>query len=125
VKPVRACFFSATVAAFIGLLACETSSTGWYTGSANGYATCAQATTCTTCTPIVGCGWCQMPDGTGKCVADPNDCESAKIFAWTWDPGGCRTPVDASSVSVQERRDAEPADASTASDASLDAPAAD
>jgi hypothetical protein len=118
VKLVRAGFLSLTIAAFVGLVACESSSSGWYTSNAAAYATCSQAATCNTCTPIVGCGWCQMPDGTGKCVDDPNDCASSMVFTWTWDPDGCRTPMDASSISVQERGDAQ----SDASDASGDAP---
>jgi hypothetical protein len=63
-------------------------------------ATCAQAVSCLTCTPITGCGWCQLPDGTGRCVVDPNDCEGEKVFTWTWDPEGCRVALDANSVST-------------------------
>lgn len=59
---------------------------------------CGQFTSCTTCTPVLGCGWCQS--GTkGACVDQPNACANVSDFYWTWELAGCpgvpRTDVDA------------------------------
>ena len=49
---------------------------------------CGQFTSCETCTPILGCGWCSM--GTkGACVDQPNACAGASDFYWTWELAGC------------------------------------
>jgi hypothetical protein len=49
---------------------------------------CEQFTSCGACTPVLGCGWCQAGD-KGLCAADPNACEGATSFSWTWDSSGC------------------------------------
>jgi hypothetical protein len=64
-------------------------------GPAPRYASCRQYVSCGSCTPISGCGWCYLPDGTGKCVEDPDECSSSSAFSWTWDPKGCRVTADA------------------------------
>jgi hypothetical protein len=55
---------------------------------------CGAYTTCATCTPVEGCGWCFNAHG-GVCTSDPDQCASASEFTWTWDPTGC-PDVDAS-----------------------------
>lgn len=64
--------------------------------SNDGYAVadCSAYTTCGTCTPVMGCGWCFNASG-GVCTTDPNECANASEFTWTWDPTGC-PDVDAS-----------------------------
>jgi hypothetical protein len=70
-------------------------------GAGEGEMGCSQFTSCSTCTPVTGCGWCATATGQGLCASDPDECASASAFSWTWDPGGCLVPVDASAVTVQ------------------------
>ena len=58
------------------------------------YGYCQQATSCSTCTPILGCGWCSYGDGKGVCLSEPNACR-VKQFTWTWEPTGCAALADA------------------------------
>jgi hypothetical protein len=69
---------------------------------------CQRHTTCGSCTPVLGCGWCTIAD-KGLCVADPDQCAAAPAFQWTWELSGC-PPVP---------------DGSTAADTAADAGAAD
>jgi hypothetical protein len=78
---------------------------------------CNSYSSCETCTPILGCGWCYKSDGTGACAASSIECEAAPAFSWTWDPTGCHAGADASVRPI----DAGP----MASDASPGAPASD
>jgi len=57
-------------------------------------AACSAYTTCGSCTPVDGCGWCFTVSG-GVCTTDPDSCGDASEFTWTWDPNGC-PGVDAS-----------------------------
>lgn len=82
-------------------------------------AQCAQKTSCGTCTPVLGCGWCQLEGGAGRCVDDPDDCADQSTFTWTWEPTGCRTSADAG-ASISTSRDSGRADARDA-DAPTDA----
>ena len=61
---------------------------------------CNQLTTCGTCTPVNGCGWCATSSGQGLCASDPDECDNASAFSWTWNPSGCVTPVDAGAITV-------------------------
>jgi hypothetical protein len=82
--------------------ACDSSS-----GSDHGYgyeygygygggSTCAAYTTCDTCTPVNGCGWCFTIVG-GACASSPDECSSdSGEFTWTWNQSGC--PDDDASV---------------------------
>ena len=81
--------------AALALGACEgdTSDTG--SGYVYPYAACNQYTSCASCTPVLGCGWCDKNDGTGMCAEDPNDCATSSVFRWTWDSSGCRVVADA------------------------------
>jgi hypothetical protein len=101
----------------LALGACETNSDDGavYSGYSDG---CRQFTTCGTCTPVLGCGWCFDSDGTGICAADPDECVTP-VFSWTWNPSGCRVPAtvgagqaDAGAVPVPTD-DAAPADDAT------------
>jgi hypothetical protein len=55
---------------------------------------CEQFTSCGTCTPVLGCGWCQAGD-KGLCAEDPNVCAGAQSFSWTWELATCPATVDA------------------------------
>ena len=57
---------------------------------------CRRFTTCGSCTPVLGCGWCSSGD-KGMCADQPNECAGAMSFAWTWESSGC--PADAGSAS--------------------------
>lgn len=50
--------------------------------------TCRDFRTCGSCTPIRGCGWCQIGDD-GICVADPHECAVASTFTFNWEPAEC------------------------------------
>lgn len=70
---------------------------------------CAMQTSCGTCTPVLGCGWCQYDDGTGACTTSPSRCKG-DTFRWAWEPSTCSiaTGGDAGSSDA----DPIPADAS-------------
>jgi hypothetical protein len=81
----------------VALAACsDSSSGGYYVGSASGggNSSCSQYTTCGTCTPVQGCGWCFTTAG-GQCASDPDQCATLPEFTWAWNPSGC-PGVDAS-----------------------------
>jgi hypothetical protein len=78
---------AATIAAGALVLgACESDSGDDSVGSGGGYYDpCRNYTSCSTCTPIEGCGWCFDSDGTGMCAASPDECVTP-AFSWTWNP---------------------------------------
>lgn len=52
---------------------------------------CLRFTSCGSCTPVRGCGWCTHEgDGgvDGLCLSDPLSCPGPK-FTWTWEPLAC------------------------------------
>jgi hypothetical protein len=55
---------------------------------------CGQFTSCGTCTPVLGCGWCSM-GSKGACVDQPNACADVTNFYWTWELDGCPGAGDA------------------------------
>jgi hypothetical protein len=59
---------------------------------------CGQYTSCGTCTPVLGCGWCFNASG-GQCASRPDECafSTNAEFTWTWNQSGC-PQVDASVV---------------------------
>jgi hypothetical protein len=68
-----------------------------YSSGGGYYADCSQYTTCGSCTPVAGCGWCFNATG-GACTTHPDRCAyGVSEFTWTWDPSGC-PGVDASVV---------------------------
>jgi hypothetical protein len=71
---------------------------------------CSEFTSCGTCTPVLGCGWCQFEDGSGRCASGPSRC--GETFRWNWEPEACP---------VAPKSDAGPVDATPVSDASDDA----
>jgi len=90
-------FASLLLASAIGisLAACDGADES-YAGGGSGGTSCARYTTCGTCTPVSGCGWCFNASG-GACATDPDSCTGASEFTWTWDPSGCPA-VDAAVV---------------------------
>ena len=96
-------------------------------GGSYGSPDCSQYTSCAACTPLVGCGWCAYPDGTGTCASGPDNCTTE----WIWEPNFCSAASDAGpSVGDATAGDATPGDAtwteaeassSSPLDASLDA----
>jgi hypothetical protein len=87
-------FFAGTlvasaVALAVGACGDDSSNYGYAPGG-----DCSAYTTCGTCTPVQGCGWCFNKSG-GLCTTDPNECANVSEFTWTWNPSGC-PDVDAS-----------------------------
>jgi hypothetical protein len=54
---------------------------------------CGQFTSCASCTPVLGCGWCSM-GSKGACVDQPNACANVASFSWTWELDGCPAAGD-------------------------------
>jgi hypothetical protein len=77
---------------------------------------CNAATSCGECTPILGCGWCSYPDGTGACASSAARC-TGDTFRWNWEPTGCPSDVIDSGTATDA-----PADSSPKSDVASDAP---
>jgi hypothetical protein len=67
---------------------------GYNPGPSNGPVYCGQFTSCGTCTPVLGCGWCSM-GSKGACVDQPNACADVANFYWTWELDGCPGAGDA------------------------------
>ena len=70
----------------LALAACGDDSNGGG-GTTSGDA-CNQYTTCGSCTPVSGCGWCFNAVG-GLCAATPDECTNVTEFTWTWESTGC------------------------------------
>jgi hypothetical protein len=104
--------------ALLGLaaVACETSDSYQTGGVAGGSVDCSQYTSCSTCTPVLGCGWCYDSDGRGLCTSGPDQCPTTR-FTWTWNPDGCQLPADAGVAAVSEAGDARSAEAGGNGDA--------
>src|SRR5262245_19931753 len=51
------------------------------------HATCGPQTSCATCTPVLGCGWCFSATG-GTCVDGPEECAPTSPN-FTWELSGC------------------------------------
>ncbi|MGH7296953.1 MAG: hypothetical protein ACRELB_18585 [Polyangiaceae bacterium] len=99
-RPSGAALLFASVA--LALAACsgdDASSAYAYSGDA-----CNQFTSCGSCTPVEGCGWCFNASG-GLCAATPDECTNVSEFTWTWDSTGC-PDTDASVVPVSSSADA-------------------
>ncbi len=119
--------FAGAVAVAVG--ACDDSSGGgYYYGSAPA-GQCSAYTTCDTCTPVNGCGWCFNSSGA-MCASDPDQCSSAGEFTWTWNPSGCPdvdasvAPLDAGTTTAADSGTPTAADSGTAvSEASTEAAA--
>jgi hypothetical protein len=87
---VGAAFLASLVA--VAAQGCDDSSSGNWGGGAGG--DCSAYTSCGSCTPVAGCGWCFNETG-GICASDPDTCAGVSEFTWTWEPSGC-PDVDAS-----------------------------
>ena len=64
---------------------------------------CSQYTTCDSCTPVGGCGWCATSTG-GACRQSPNECPGT-TFRWSWDQSGCFLPDGGTSAQSYPRLD--------------------
>ena len=94
IRPRRGLTLLVVKRALVGLLvllatACIDAGNGGGGGNYSyGPVDCRRFTSCDTCTPVLGCGWCQM--GTkGACVDQPNACAGVSNFYWTWELSGC------------------------------------
>jgi hypothetical protein len=96
------------LAAAVGVAfgACDDSSGGDY-GSGGSGVDCSPYTSCDTCTPVAGCGWCFNASG-GACASDPDQCAAAtNEFTWTWNQSGCPSldasvePLDAATTTPE------------------------
>jgi hypothetical protein len=75
---------------------------------------CEQFTSCGTCTPVLGCGWCQS-GSKGLCAPDPDRCDQAASFSWTWELDFCPAEPDGGvDAADAARTDAARADAADA-----------
>jgi hypothetical protein len=96
---LAAALLASTVAVSLGACGDDSSDVGYAYGagsSSSGGSTCSAYTTCGSCTPVDGCGWCFTATG-GTCATDPDSCGDASEFTWTWEPSGC-PGIDASVV---------------------------
>jgi hypothetical protein len=105
IRFIGAFVLAAGVAVAVG--ACDDSSSGdGYAYGGGGGSQCSTYTTCDTCTPANGCGWCFNRAG-GMCASDPDQCSSASEFTWTWDQTGCPdldasvSPLDAGTTTPE------------------------
>ncbi|HEY2731070.1 MAG TPA: hypothetical protein VGK52_14095 [Polyangia bacterium] len=74
---------------------------------------CAQFSSCATCTPVLGCGWCQA-GSKGLCAPDPDSCSRVASFSWTWDLAFCPAELDAGlAASADAARESATGDAAT------------
>ncbi len=106
--------YAALIGAFCSLGCDQPYGDGGYDPRGQGQRSfCAQFTTCGSCTPILGCGWCQA-GSKGLCAEDPNACEGAESFSWSWESATCPGAVDGGADAPAEhaRADASHADAS-------------
>ena len=116
-------FFSASAVALL-LGACDDGNYGPPNGGyavalAPPHSECRQYTTCGSCTPVPGCGWCFNTAG-GGCARQPDECSQNTEFTWTWDPSGC-PGVDASVVAIDAGAPVDDDASSTGPDANHDA----
>jgi len=68
--------------------ACDDNQSSMAGGGGGPALDCSVYTTCGTCTPVSGCGWC-FTRSAGACVTDPDQCDATSEFTWTWNPSGC------------------------------------
>ncbi|MGO9834072.1 MAG: hypothetical protein ACLP1X_07655 [Polyangiaceae bacterium] len=99
---------TSTVAVSVGACGDDSSDFAYANGGPGGaYPTmCSAYTTCGSCTPVIGCGWCFGARG-GSCAPDPDSCGDATEFTWTWNASGC-PDVDASVVPLDAGASASP-----------------
>jgi hypothetical protein len=72
---------------------------------------CKQFTSCGTCTPVLGCGWCQSGD-KGICLSDPDACgQHLNAFSWTWELAYCPATPDAGAAAGADAWQGNPVDA--------------
>lgn len=94
-RSFAAAMLASVVALALGACGDDSSPDYAYAGPASGGGDpCNSYTTCGTCTPVEGCGWC-FSGSSGLCASSPDECAGMDEFTWDWNPGGC-PDVDAS-----------------------------
>jgi Plexin repeat len=97
---MRAQIFGVLLGAFCSL-SCYAPDDGSRSGRYERGVSCEQFTSCSACTPVLGCGWCQAGD-KGLCAEDPDACARAASFSWTWELATCPAAVDAGADAAHE-----------------------
>ncbi|HEX4336815.1 MAG TPA: hypothetical protein VH062_12940 [Polyangiaceae bacterium] len=116
------------------MAACDDGRWGYYgyRQGAHGPYSCERFTSCGSCTPVLGCGWCSF-QGSGACVSDPDQCGTNQ-FSFTWEPSGCGPGATASdggatssdaAAPVDAAAPPSPSDARAPADARADGPQSD
>ena len=93
------------VLAALGSGSCDSSDVGGPPGPRDRPVSCERLTTCATCTPVLGCGWCQSGD-KGLCASDPHHCARAETFTWTWELAFCPATAEAGALDASAWPDA-------------------
>jgi hypothetical protein len=75
---------------------------------------CRRFNSCSSCTPVLGCGWCSTRR-RGACVSAPDECAGADQFSWTWEAAYCPTSA------VRDAGEANDASVDSADGSALDA----
>jgi hypothetical protein len=112
------------IAAMVGAfcsLSCWSTDDSYYGPPPEPRPRCERFTSCATCTPALGCGWCQSGD-KGLCTSEPDHCAGAASFSWTWELAFCPATPDGGAdawvgLPVDAADSANTADAATSSDA--------
>lgn len=118
---LAAVLLASTIEVTLGACGENSADSGYaYGGSGVSSSMCSAQTTCASCTPVLGCGWC-FSGGAGSCAPDPDSCSDASEFTWTWNPSGCPVeptvgPVDAGTITPAEAMAPLDARSETASD---------
>ncbi|HEX4475709.1 MAG TPA: hypothetical protein VH142_11570 [Polyangiaceae bacterium] len=119
-----------TMFALVAISACDDGPYGRYRRDFYPYDPCQSYSSCGSCTPVLGCGWCSV-GSSGTCVSDPDYC-GTNAFSWTWDPSGCPGAVESDGgtdggrtpsldAGTSEPKDATPNSSDAKSDAATDA----
>jgi hypothetical protein len=110
---LAALFVASGIAVSLGACGDDSNDSGYvtYGGGGSTGSSCSAYTTCGTCTPVLGCGWCFTATG-GTCATDPDSCGDASEFTWTWDQSGC-PGADASVAPVSTDAGSTPTDAAS------------
>jgi hypothetical protein len=128
-KRILSALMLASIAGLAGAACNSQSDTSYAYGYGGGSAgvDCSAYTTCGSCTPVPGCGWCFNATG-GTCASDPDQCLAPDVgeFTWDWDPSGC-PGVDAGVVPLDAARPGDSAAAMESGSGSIDSasPASD
>src|SRR5688572_907995 len=73
----------------IALVGCESDYDEGYGREAPPRISCSSFSSCDTCTPVLGCGWCSYGPSMGRCASGPTKCGDEQPFRWNWEPRDC------------------------------------